>query len=472
MEARMQPADHRTHRLALASLSLCLLLASLGTSIVNVALPTLVDVFGAPFALVQWVVLAYLLAITTTIVTAGRLGDALGRRRLLLGGIALFAFASVACALAPTLPVLIVARVAQGAGAAVMMALALAFVADTVPKDRAGSAMGALGTMSAIGTALGPALGGVLTAWLGWRSLFAAMVPIAALAMGLAARALPAGAAASRRGAFDGAGTVLLAATLVAYSLAMTVGRGGFAVRNALLLAVAALSGWLFVRVEARAATPLLRLSLVREPVLRVGVAMSFLVTTVVMATLVVGPFYLAGALALDTAHVGIVMAAGPIVAALSGVPAGRLVDRIGSQRSTLGGLLAMVAGTALLVVVPTRLGVAGYVAALAVLTAGYAWFQAANNTAVMTRAAADERGVISGFLNLARNVGLVTGASVMGTVFATAVGGELTAATPNAVEHAMRLTFAVGVLLLIVALALARANRTRTECECSAPAR
>ena len=470
MAARMQPTDHRTHRLALASLSLCLLLASLGTSIANVALPTLAHAFGAPFALVQWVVLAYLLAITTTIVTAGRLGDALGRRRLLLGGIALFAVASLACALAPTLPALIVARVAQGAGAAVMMALALAFVADTVPKDRAGRAMGWLGTMSAIGTALGPALGGVLTAWLGWRSLFAAMVPIAVLAMGFAARALPAGTVASRRGPFDGAGTALLAATLVAYSLAMTVGRGGLAVHNVLLLAVAALSGWLFVRVEGRAAAPLLRLSMVREPVLRSGVAMSFLVTTVVMATLVVGPFYLTGALALDTARVGIVMAAGPIVAALSGVPAGRVVDRIGSHRSTLGGLLAMVAGTALLVVVPARLGVVGYVAALAVLTAGYAWFQAANNTAVMTRATADERGVISGFLSLARNMGLVTGASVMGTVFATAVGGELAAAAPDAVERAMRLTFAVGVLLLV--LALARANGRRGKCECSAPAR
>src|SRR5215212_8801213 len=110
-------------RWALASLSLSMLLSSLGTSIANVGLPTLAQAFGASFQAVQWVVIAYLLAITTLIVSAGRLGDIVGRRRLLLAGIVVFTAASVLCAIAPTLPVLIVARVVQGVGAAAMMAL-------------------------------------------------------------------------------------------------------------------------------------------------------------------------------------------------------------------------------------------------------------------------------------------------------------------------------------------------------------
>ncbi len=157
-------------RWALAGLSLSMLLSSLGTSIANVGLPTLAQAFAASFQEVQWVVLAYLLAITALIVSVGRLGDITGRRRLLLAGIILFTAASVLCGVAPTLWLLIAARAAQGLGAAIMMALTIAFVGETVPKEKTGSAMGLLGTMSAIGTALGPSLGGVLIAGFGWRS--------------------------------------------------------------------------------------------------------------------------------------------------------------------------------------------------------------------------------------------------------------------------------------------------------------
>ena len=192
----------------------------------------------------------------------------------------------------------------------------------------------------------------------------------------------------------------------MAYALAMTMGRGHFGLLNATLLFTAALGLGFFVLAEAKAASPLIRLAMFRNPVLSAGFAMSTLVTTVVMATLVVGPFYLSGALALDTAHVGLVMSCGPLVAALTGVPSGRLVDRFGAHRMTIAGLVGMATGAALLPLMPLRLGVAGYIAPLVVLTAGYALFQAANNTAVLTNIPPDQRGVISGLLNLSRNLG------------------------------------------------------------------
>ena len=174
----VSPAQTPSVTWALLSLSLSMLLSSLGTSIANVGLPTLAQAFGASFQAVQWIVLAYLLAITTLIVSVGRLGDLTGRRRLLLGGIVLFTLASILSGAAPTLWLVIAARAAQGLGAAVMMALTMAFVGDTVPKERTGSAMGLLGTMSAIGTALGPSLGGVLIAGAGWRAIFLVNVPL------------------------------------------------------------------------------------------------------------------------------------------------------------------------------------------------------------------------------------------------------------------------------------------------------
>jgi EmrB/QacA subfamily drug resistance transporter len=448
---------------ALAALALSMLLSSLGTGIANVALPSLARAFAASFQDVQWVVIAYLLAVTTLVVSVGRLGDLVGRRRLLLAGIFLFTLASVACALAPTLGLLIAARAVQGLGAAVMMALTMAFVGEAVPREKTGSAMGLLGTMSAIGTALGPTLGGVLIAACGWPAIFLINLPLGILALYLAHRHLPADRARPQAGAagFDAVGTLLLALTLAAYSLAMTVGRGSFGALNLALLLASAIGVGLFVFAERRVAAPLLRPALFREPLLGAGFAMSALVTTVVMATLVVGPFHLSGALGLDAARVGLVMSAGPIVAALAGVPAGHLVDRLGAGRMSLIGLLAMLLGCALLSLLPTRFGIPAYVAPLVVVTAGYALFQAANNTAVMGGIRAEQRGVVSGLLTLSRNLGLITGASVMGLVFALgSANTDIVAAPAEAVASGMRISFGVAAGLILLALAIAAAGR------------
>ena len=454
-------------RWALASLSLSLLMPSLDTSIANAGLPTLAQAFNASFQEVQWIVLAYLLAITTLIVGVGRLGDIIGRRRLLLVGICLFTVASLLCGVAPTLWLLVTARAAQGLGAAIMMALTVALVAETVPKTKTGSAMGLLGTMSAIGTTLGPSLGGVLIAGCGWRAIFLVNVPLGVLNFLLAHRFLPA----DRRGpktdrvGFDNVGTLLLALTLAAYALAMTIGRGSFGGLNTLLLLAAVFGVGLFVLAEARAASPLIRLTMFRNPVLSASLTMSTLVSTVMMATLVVGPFYLSRALGLETAVVGFVLSVGPLVAALTGVPAGRVVDRFGAQRMTLVGLSAIAAGSFILSTMPARFGIAGYIAPIVVITAGYALFQAANNTAIMMDIRPDQRGVISGMLSLSRNLGLITGASVMGAVFARASATiDITAAHPTAIATGMRITFTVAAILIVVALAIAAGTYRRTS--------
>lgn len=444
---------------ALAGLGLSMLLASLGTSAANVALPDLAVVFGASFQAVQWVVLAYLLAITTLIVSVGRLGDLTGRRRLLLAGLALFAGASALAGAVSTLALLLAARALQGLGAAVMMALALAFVVDVVPRERTGRAMGLLGTMSAVGTALGPSLGGLLIAGPGWRAIFFVNVPLGIAALYLARRHLPpdAGRADAPRPAFDIPGTLLLAVSLGAYALAMTLGRGRFGALNLALLVAAVVGVALFVAVERRAASPLVRLAMFGDRQLTACLATSLLVSAVVMATLVIGPFYLAGALGLDAARVGLVVSVGPVVAALAGVPAGRLADRFGAQPMSIAGLAGMTAGAVLLALLPAALGVAGYAVPIAVLTASYALFQTANNTAAMTAVGAEQRGAMSGMLNLSRNLGLVTGAAVMGAVFAAAVGvPEIAGATPEAITGGMQRSFGVAAGLLLVALGLA----------------
>ena len=448
---------------ALAGLSLSMLLSSLGTSIANVALPTLAQDFGASFQEVQWIVLAYLLAITTLIVSVGRLGDAIGRRRLLLAGIFLFTMSSVLCGAAPILWLLIAARAVQGLGAAAMMTISVAFVGETIPKERTGSAMGLLGTMSAIGTALGPSLGGILISFIDWRAIFFVNVPLGILTVLLAYRYLPVDRQNRKNNgvAFDGVGTLLLVLTLAAYALAMTIGRGSFGPLNAGLLLAAIFGLGLFVLAEARGSSPLIRLGLFREPGLSAGLAMSALVSTILMATLVVGPFYLSRSLGLDMAFVGILMSIGPLVVALAGVPVGHVVDKLGAGRMTILGLIGIMAGCLMLSMIPASFGIPGYIAPIVVITACYAMFQTANNTAVMKDVRADQRGTISGMLNLSRNLGLITGTSVMGAVFAVAsAANDITTSHPEAVSAGMRITFAVAAVMMVVALAIAVGSR------------
>ena len=457
-------ANLNHQRWAVASLALCMLLASLATSIANVGLPSIALALHASFQQVQWVVLAYLLALTSLIVSVGRLGDLFGRKRLLLLGLALFALASSLCALAPSLPLLLAARALQGVGAAMMMSLSMAMVGGLVSKT--GSAMGLLGSVSAIGTALGPTLGGVLLAYADWRAIFWVQLPLGVLTFVLAYRFLPAEPSKNINTRFDFLGNLMLACSLAAYALALTLGnghgRGHVDQVNAGLMLVALVGLALFIYVENNSSAPLLELALLRNRTLAASLASSALVTSVMMATLVVGPFYLSRGFGLTATQLGLALSLGPLAAALTGVPAGRLVDAFGAARSALCGLACIAAACVALCVLPMHFGLPSYLAAITLATIGYALFQAANNTAVMVDVQAAQRGLISGLLNLSRNVGLITGAAGMAALFAFGVGGELMQASTAALTAGLQLTFAVAALLIVLAFALVFFSSTR----------
>jgi MFS family permease len=383
------------------ALALSMLLASLGTSIANIALPTLAEAFSAPFAEVQAVVVVYLATLTVAVVIAGRLGDSRGLKPMLLAGLAVFAVASLLCGVAPNLWQLIGARALQGIGAAFLMTLSMALMRQTTSETRMGRAMGLLGAMSALGTALGPSLGGLLIPMTGWRGIFWVQLPLTAIALLLAFAMLP-----SEPG-------------------------------------------------KRKTTSPGLRSVLNRS--LARNLIVNLLVAAVMMTTLVVGPFYLGLGLGLKATQVGFVMAIGPAISIFSGVPSGRLVDSLGNDRVLAVGLVLLATGAFLLAFLPNLIGVTGYVFAIIVLTPGYQLFQAANNTAALADVRQDRRGTVSGLLSLSRNIGLIAGASVIGAVFAFGAGtGDFTNATPGAIAVGMRLTFLLGGGLMISAIAIA----------------
>jgi MFS family permease len=382
------------------TLALAMLLASLGTSIANIALPALAEAFSAPFAEVQAVVVAYLAALTVAVVIAGRLGDNHGLKPMLLVGLGLFFAGSLVCGIAPNLWSLIGARALQGIGAAFLMTLSMALMRQTASETSVGRSMGLLGTVSALGTALGPSLGGLLIPAMGWRGIFWVQLPLAAIAFLLAFAMLPNDA-----------------------------GKG---------------------KTSSASLWSVLNLTLLPN------FLVNLLVATVMMTTLVVGPFYLGLGLGLKETLVGFLMAIGPVISIFSGVPSGRLVDAWGSSRVLAIGLALMAAGAFLLAFLPNIMGVVGYVLSIIVLTPGYQLFQSANNTAALANVPADRRGTISGLLSLSRNIGLIGGASVMGAVFAFGVGTEkLAHAGPAAIASGMQLTFLLAGAIIAVAIGI-----------------
>jgi EmrB/QacA subfamily drug resistance transporter len=439
-----------------------MLMPSLDTSIAQMGLPILAQGFGASFQAVQWVVLAYLLTITTLIVSAGRLGDIVGRRRLLLIGVALFTLSSLFCGLAQDLPQLVIARGVQGMGAAIMMALTTAMVSEIVPKARIGAAMGLLGTMSAVGSCMGPSLGGLLIAGFGWRAIFLINIPVGLINLALAWKYLPLSVIPTTRPRFDIIGTIVLAATLAAYALAMTWGEGHFTAINLALLLASLVGLVAFIQVQARVAAPLLRLAMFRDRPLSVGLTSNVIVFAVIVTTFIVGPFYLTHVLRLTPGEMGLAMSAGPLVSALTGIPAGRLVDRLGFTAMTRIGLLGMALGLVAFTLAPGMFGVAGYVAANVLVTIHYALYQAANNTGLMRDVAPEQRGIVGGMVSLSRNLGLVTGAAVLGAVFAIAAGGDATVAGATDLAFAMRVTYGTAAAMITAALALRLLEKRR----------
>lgn len=172
-----------------------------------------------------------------------------------------------------------------------------------------------------------------------------------------------------------------------------------------------------------------------------------------ITTTLLIGSFFLGFSLGLEKTMVGLVMSVGPCISIASGVPSGRIVDRLGARPVLLVGLILMVAGAFSLTVFPMLIGLTGYIFAIAVLTPGYQIFLAANNTLVMVSASKNQRGTTSGLLQLSRNIGLIAGASIMGVIFTFGVGTKVVEdASSSAINNGIRLTFFVAGLLALVA--------------------
>jgi EmrB/QacA subfamily drug resistance transporter len=417
-----RPQVIREHRnapwFAVGSVCAGAFMGQLDASIVTLAFPALQRDFHASLAAAQWVSLGYLLALVGLLAGAGRLADALGRKLVYLYGFGVFTVASAACGLAPTLGTLVVFRVVQAAGAAMLQANSVALVVTSVPRSRMRAALGMQAAAQALGLALGPTIGGLLVGSAGWRWVFWVNVPIGCAALVVGRYLLPRTRERSAAARFDWPGLLLLAGASAALLVAISGASGlGLPLWEAwAAVSAAAMAG--FVLRERRAADPLVEMSLLRTPAVSVGLAGAMCGYLVLFGPLALVPQILS-ARGAGATYAGLVLTALPAGFALAALTADRVLPTSfgNRRRCLLGGAVASLSAVALGSATP-----AAMLPLLAVLGAGLGLFIPANNTAIMAAIPSRLSATAGGMVNMTRGAGTALGiALVTLTLHATA---------------------------------------------------
>jgi EmrB/QacA subfamily drug resistance transporter len=451
--------------LALAGVGMGVLMATLDSSIVNITLPAFVEIFGASFATVQWVILAYILVITSLLLGAARLGDMLNKKYLYLTGLALFTFGSVLCALSNNIYWLIVCRAVQGLGAVFTQALGIAIITQIFPAQERGRALGIMGSVVSIGVALGPPLGGLILSVASWHWIFLVNLPIGLAALLIVYRFIPSLPPARPDQRFDRWGGLLLFLTLGSYAFGMTNGQqAGFDQPVVTLCLTAAAVGLVaFLLLESRISQPMVDLRLFRNVLFSMNLMMAFLVF-IVMAGMFILPFYLQLVLKLSSTMVGLLMMVHPIGMGIIAPLAGSLSDRFGSRLISLFGLITIAAGCLALSTVREGMTPLQFFPRTLLFGIGMGLFQAPNNNAVMSTVPADRLGIGSGLLVLSRTLGQTTGLPLMGALFTSSVlivgglpsGTDITMANTAALVGGLQRTYHIAAAFILTSTLIA----------------
>ena len=462
----MTPAavDYRQKWWVLTAVAIGTFLSTIDGSIVNIALPTLVRDLETNFATVQWVVLAYLLIQTTLLLMVGRLGDMHGKKPLFTGGIVVFTLGSLLCGFAPSIYWLIGFRALQAVGAAMMLALGMAIVTEAFPPQERGKAIGLNGVFVSIGIIIGPTLGGLILNDFSWRWIFFVNLPIGFAGTFLALRFIPNTRPVGRQ-KFDFPGGALLFASLLCLLMALTWGQQrGFTDSLILLLFLAFfLCAALFLRVEWRAAQPMVDLRLFQNRLFSLSLLMGLLAFIAIAGTTLLLPFYLGDMRGFSPRQVGLMLALIPIFLGIVAPLAGALSDKTGTRRIALLGLLIVLAGYFFMSRYNLQTTLFAYALGVVPIGLGMGFFQSPNNSAIMGAAPAARLGVASGLLAISRTLGQITGVSVLGAFWAARVsaysgaplpGGATDAPIPAQIA-ALNDVFEVMSLLIVAAIIL-----------------
>jgi MFS transporter, DHA2 family, multidrug resistance protein len=447
----------RERRRAMLAVAVAIAMSVLVTSLANIALPTIARDLNATPAASIWVVNAYQLAVTVTLLPFASIGDIYGHRRVYIWGLALYTAASLLCAIAPSLPVLVVGRVLQGFGGAGIMSVNGALVRFIFPRNELGKGIGFNALVVAGSSAAGPSVAAAVMSVLSWPWLFALQVPAGIAALWMSHRFLPPTPRTSHP--FDPLSAVMNAVTFGLFITALDgIGRGQGVATVVIEFAVSIIVGWFFVHRQYSLAAPMLPVDLFRRPVFALSVATAICAHAAQLIAFVALPFYFQYVSGLSPIQIGVLITPWPAALVVMAPIAGRLADR--HPAGLLGGLGLSVMTLGLLLVLflphwPAQIDVAWR---LAVCGIGFGFFQSPNNRLMIASAPRDRAGAGSGMLSTSRLLGQTTGSALVALVLG------LTHDAQNGVELGTRLAIGMAAGFSSVAMILSTLRLRRPQ--------
>lgn len=393
-------------------------MATLDGSIVNVALPRMAQVLGVTTANIQLVATCYLIVIAGTVLIFGRLGDILGKTKIFTIGLGIFTLGSLLCGLTHSFVFLILARIIQAIGAAGTMANSQGIIAETFPPNERGKALGINGTAVALGSLVGPGLGGLIVGALSWEYIFLINVPIGLVTLILCIKLLPKGHK-EAVGRFDGLGAALFLAAIVFLFSAMNEGLNrGFT--DPLIVSgfiLSAVSFLVFFIVERKRENPMIQLQIFKNTLFSLSIFCGFISFVAIFCNNIILPFYLQYAMDYSPQYAGVILMIYPLIMSVVAPASGHLSDKIGSELLTFLGLVLTSTGLFLMSSLRENSTLPGMVLFIGTMSVGMGIFQSPNNSLIMSTVSRDKLGVAGSINALVRNLGMVCGIALATTL-------------------------------------------------------
>jgi EmrB/QacA subfamily drug resistance transporter len=417
----MENVDNKIHKkrwVILLTTVLLTFMATLDGSIVNVALPVMAQKLSVSMASIEWVVTSYLIVIVGTILIFGRLADIKGKTTIFKLGIIIFTIGSLTCGLSNSLIMLVFSRGLQAIGAAGTMSTSHGIITHVFPNNERGRALGINGTFVALGSMVGPPVGGVIVSILSWQYIFLINVPIGIIALVLAMKTLPKNNN-NLNEKLDIIGAILFGLTMVLLFGALTFGKeigyNNIAIISSLVVSIILFV--IFINVEKRIEVPLLNLDIFKNSLFSLSIFCAFISFVAISCSNIILPFYLQYVMKLTPSVTGVLMMVSPIILAVVAPMSGHISDRVGSEVLTFLGLIGTSLGLFLISTLNQYSHLGMLIVFIAIMTLGNGMFQSPNNSLVMSTVDKKNLGIAGSINALVRNLGMVFGISLSTTL-------------------------------------------------------
>lgn len=457
-------ADYSRKWFTMAATGMGIFLATIDGSIVSVALPTLVETLQTDFSVIQWVVLSYLLTVTTLILSIGRLGDMIGKKSLYAAGFIIFTTGSVFCGLSPSVYWLIGFRMLQAIGSAMIMALGMAIVTEAFPPTERGKAMGISGAIVSVGIATGPSLGGIIISVLSWRWIFLVNFPIGIIGTYMVFKFVPLSKPKGKQ-KFDYFGAIAMFLSILTLLLGLTLGqqRGFSQPIVPAMFTICLITLIIFIAIEVKIEHPMINLKLFLNAEFTVNLINAFIAFIGVAGTIILFPFYLQNILGYSTILVGLLLCVIPVTLGITSPISGILSDRFSTGIISTIGLFVLLVGFYTTSFLDENTTIVGYILCILPIGFGLGMFQSPNNSSIMGSVSRQHLGVASGLVSVSRTMGQTIGTAVLGALWAGRTfhyAGETNPGGTTNLSHmaqisALNDTFLVVVALIAIGLAL-----------------